>query len=123
MKQMIALILLSCLGLGACGHSGAHYRPIVDGPRSPAYEADLKACQALARERGYFNDDVKSEALLGAGIGTVVGAFSDGFEGAAVGAALGGAAGAGERAWWTRYERSTIVCECMRGRGHKVVEY
>ena len=110
------------LTLWGCGHSGAHYQPIVDGPKDDTYFSDLKACQALAQEKSYLNDDVKSEAILGTAVGAVIGGLSDDWEGAAVGAVAGGLITGGGKAWETRYDRSAIVCECMRQRGHRVVE-
>jgi len=107
--------------LSGCGSTAAQYQPLVDGPRNQQYSNDLSACSQLAEQRKYINDDVKSEALLGAGIGAVVGGLEDGSSGLLAGALVGGATGAGGRAWDTREERKQIVISCMRGRGHKVV--
>lgn len=117
-----AILFLTTILLWGCGHTAARYRPIVDGPMDQKYSADLADCQALAEKRSYMNDDVKTKALLGSGIGGVTGVLSDGLEGAIVGAAAGAAIGAGSQAWVTRDERRNIVCECMRLRGHRVVE-
>jgi len=107
--------------LTGCGSTASAYQPLVDGPKDEHYSQDLAACAELAEKRSYLNDDVKSEALLGAGVGAVVGALEDGGSGALAGAVVGSATGAGGRAWETREERKQIVVECMRGRGHKVV--
>lgn len=107
--------------LSGCGSISAQYQPVVDGPRNSHYASDLSACSQVAEQREYLNDDVKSEALLGAGIGAVVGGLEDGGSGLVAGALIGGTAGAGGRAWDTREERKQIVVTCMRGRGHKVV--
>lgn len=114
------MLLFSALG---CGHTGADIQPLVDGPKKPSWTSDLSDCQDLARQKSYINDDVKSDALIGGTIGLVAGALSDGLEGAAVGAAAGGLIAGGGKAWETREQRSAIVCECMRQRGHRVVEY
>ncbi|MCV6589535.1 MAG: hypothetical protein OIF57_10960 [Marinobacterium sp.] len=107
--------------LTGCGSTAAQYQPIVDGPKDALYNSDLAACSELAEQREYLNDDVKSEALLGAGIGALAGLADDGGSGAVAGALVGSAAAAGGRAWETRDERKAIVVACMRGRGHKVV--
>ncbi|MBI9088785.1 MAG: hypothetical protein JEZ12_06185 [Desulfobacterium sp.] len=117
-----AILFLTTILLWGCGHTAARYRPIVDGPMEQTYSADLAECQALAEKRSYLNDDVKTSALMGSGIGAVTGALSDGLEGGVVGAAAGVVLGASTRAWETRDERKSIVCKCMELRGHKVVE-
>ena len=117
----ISALLCCCALVSACGSTSAQYQPIVDGPRDDVYTQDLAACGGLAEQREYLNDDVKSEALLGAGVGAVIGGLEDGFEGALGAGLLTAAIGAGGRAWETREERKGIVIECMRQRGHRVV--
>jgi hypothetical protein len=121
LKITIVFLLISSFIYG-CGASAARYQPIVDGPKDQLYYSDLKECQSLAEQRSYLNDDVKTNALLGTGMGALAGALSNDWEGALVGAGLGAVAGAGSRAWETRDERRNIVCKCMAQRGHKVVE-
>ncbi len=113
--------LLAVMIISGCGYSAARYRPIVDGATSKAYETDLQACQQLATQRSYLNDDVKTHALLGGAVGALLGGISEGVEGAIGGAALGGTLSGAGRAWETREERKHIVIECMRQRGHRVV--
>ncbi len=115
------LPVLTAVLISGCGYSAAKYRPIVDGSENSAYEADLAACQQLATQRSYVNDDVKTNALLGVAAGALLGGLSEGVEGAIGGAALGGTLGGAGRAWETREERKHIVIECMRQRGHRVV--
>ena len=123
MKHLVstAIILVTALVISGCANTAAGYRPLVDGMRAKNFERDLFACQELATERSYLNDDVKSEALLGSGIGTLIGAAGEGLDGAIVGAIVGGVAGTVGRAWETREDRKNIVIECMKQRGHKVV--
>jgi len=104
-----------------CGSTASSYEPIVDGPTGQRYHDDLAACSSLSEQKSYTNDDVKSEGLMGAGVGALIGALEDGVGGAVAGAAVGGAAGAGGKAWDTREEKKQIVIQCMRGRGHNVV--
>ena len=114
------------IGIGAlltgCANTGAAYQPILDGPQTAAYQNDLVECQALAREHSLMNQNTKSDALVGALIGGALGALDDGGIGNAIGgAAVGGAAGAASGAYEARDERSQIVVNCLRGRGHRVV--
>ena len=111
-------LLLLPLGLAACANTGANYTPIVDGPKNSAFYADLSACQTLATERGYLNDDTKGDALLGAALGALVGAVDGDVLGGAV---VGGAAGTAAGAYKAKDERKSIVVSCMQNRGHQVV--
>ncbi|MGI9509963.1 MAG: glycine zipper family protein [Geminicoccaceae bacterium] len=113
-------ILAIAGGLSACSNSAARYQPIVDGPRDARYAGDLKECQQVATERSYVNGDVRSNALVGAGVGTLLGAESLG--GALVGGLLGTAIVGGWTAWDARGERKDIVVNCMRNRDHPVVD-
>jgi len=105
--------------LAACANSGANYQPILDGAPTPAYRADLGACQALAANQTQFDQDTMAATVLGAGAGAVLGQADSGdaMGGAVAGALAGGigsAVDASER-------RESIVIECLRGRGHRVV--
>ena len=109
---------------GACAGGGADYAPVVDGPRSVAYQADLQACQALARERALMNADTRTDMAIGAGIGALAGLADDdvtdtegALAGALVGATVGGISGALE----TRDERRQMVVDCLRLRGHRAI--
>ncbi len=109
------------LGLAACGNTGADYQPILDGTPNAYYSADLAACQQVAEQRSYLNDNVKSEAALGAGLGALVGAADEGVEGAIAGAVVGGLLGGASRSWETMEDRQQVVTACMQGRDHPVV--
>lgn len=118
MKYLIALPVV--LGVAACTDRGAHYQPILDGSNTPAFQADLAACQSLASNQNQFDRKTIGATVLGAGAGAVLGKVDDDGDalgGAIVGALAGGAAGAlnaSER-------REAIIVECLRGRGHRVV--
>jgi hypothetical protein len=107
--------------LCACANTGAGYTPIVDGPKNVIYTQDLADCRTLAKQRSYTNGDVKSDALLGAGIGAVAVGVDEGVEGAIGGLILGGLIGGSGRAWETQGERKEVVVECLKLRGHRVV--
>ena len=104
----------AALAIGGCFATGAKHRPIVDGSDPQKYEADLAACQEVARQRSYLNPDVQMRAAIGGAVGAVV----NGVEGAVAGAAVGG----GTAAVDTVRQRKAIVINCMEGRGHRVVE-
>ncbi|WP_425037861.1 glycine zipper family protein [Primorskyibacter sp. S187A] len=114
MHPLAGLVLLT-----ACADGGAHHHPILDGTPTPAYEADLAACQALARDQSQLDHETMGATLLGAGAGAALGEAErgDALGGAVAGALAGGLASTGD----VRERRSSIVVECLRGRGHRVV--
>lgn len=113
------IVLPAVLAVAACAESGAKYQPILDGQSTPRFQSDLAACQALARDQKQFDQETLGAAVLGAGAGAVLGEVddNDALGGAIVGALAGGAAGAVNAS----ERRESIVVECLRGRGHKVV--
>lgn len=119
MKPTLHIALLPAL-LAACAESGANYTPILDGTPSAAYESDLAACQAIARNQKQFDQETAGAVVLGAGAGALLGAAdeeSDAAGGAIAGAAVGGIAGAVNAS----ERRQAIVIDCLKGRGHPVV--
>lgn len=120
MKRFLSGYLAAGALLAGCADSGANYTPIMDGTPTAAFQSDLSACQALARDQKQFDRDTMAAALMGAGAGAVLGELDDDGDalgGAVVGAVAGGAASAVEAA----DRREAIVVECLRGRGHAVV--
>lgn len=104
----------------ACADSGANYQPILDGPVTPAFQADLAACQTLARNQSQFDQETVAASVLGAGAGALLGEAdesADALGGAVAGALAGGAASAVN----VSERREAIVVACLRGRGHRVV--
>lgn len=115
-------ILLSAAGVAlvsACTDSGANYQPILDGAPTPAYQADLMACQELARTQSQFDQETRGATVMGAAAGAALGEVDSGdaVGGAIAGALAGGVAGSVN----AREQREAIVIECLRGRGHRVV--
>lgn len=101
--------------------TGANHRPIVDGHNLPNYEQDVAECQALARQRGYMNDETQADAAIGAVIGALAGSGGD--RGDILGGAIvGGVVGASSGALDARTERKNIVIQCMEKRGYRTVE-
>lgn len=107
--------------LAACADSGANYQPILDGALSETYQADLAACQALARNQNQFDQERVAAMVLGAGAGAgaILGEADSGDElgGAVAGALAGGVASSVD----VDERREAIVIECLQGRGHRVV--
>lgn len=105
--------------LAACAESGANYIPILDGAPMATYQADLAACQALARNQNQFNQERIAATVLGAGAGAILGEADsdDALGGAVAGALAGGVASTVD----VKDRRESIVIECLRGRGHRVV--
>jgi uncharacterized protein YcfJ len=119
-KHLLALPLL--LALAACQNSGADTRPLVDGPMGPKYEADLAACQNLARQKSYTDEDTAINTGVGAGLGAIIGGVTGDWAGAGIGAGVGAAGGLGKSAIDKQNARGNIVKKCMAGRGHNVVD-
>lgn len=119
MKTKLMMPASALILVGACADSGANYQPILDGAPTPAYLADLNACQSLARNQNQFDQDTMGAAVLGAGAGAVLGEVDSGdaLGGAVAGALAGGIASAVD----VSERREAIVVECLRGRGHRVV--
>ena len=117
-----SFLILTVFCLAGCGATASKYEPIVDGPVNADYSQDLLACQTLSESRRYDNDDVKSEAAVGAAVGALFGAIEgDSLGEALIGSVLSGALFAGDRAWETRDEKKEIIISCMSQRGHRVV--
>jgi len=110
--------------LSACATGGAAHQPIIDGPQGALYQQDLSECRSYAERRGYDNSDVRTQALVGAGIGGLLGLANayhpdegDFFTGAIIGGLFGG----GSEALETRGQRRDILLNCLAGRGHRVL--
>lgn len=94
-------------------------RPIVD-PKdldTAIYEADLAECSTLGREAEVAGGVVRG-AVFGAAVGATFGAV---FGDAATGAELGAITGASDSALGNELGRQSVIKECMRGRGYRVL--
>ena len=111
--KIIAILSLSVL-------SCAGNAPVIDtkGIDMSNYKVELSECTQYAEQIS-----MGEEAAIGAGLGAafawavsaVAGGDTD--TSAAVGAVTGGAAGMGDAA----QEKSTIIKNCLRGRGYRVL--
>ena len=119
MKTQLTISAATLVLLAACADSGANYTPILDGEPTPAYQQDLAACQALARNQRQFDQETIGATVLGAGAGAALGEWDSGdaLGGAVAGALAGGVASAVD----VSERREAIVVACLRGRGHRVV--
>ena len=120
----LPVMLVLGLAVAGCANTGAKYEPISDGPKAAGYAGDLSDCQNLATERSYVNGDMKTDAVIGAGIGAIAGLADDDVsdtEGLIAGAIVGAVAGGAATMPETQEQRRQIVIECMQGRGHPVV--
>jgi uncharacterized protein YcfJ len=117
--KLIAPLCLTAL-LGACAGLGTDVDPILDGPPNARFQADLADCRSLARNQSQLDQETMAAAAIGAGVGGVLGKLDkegDALSGAMVGALAGAAAGVSEAS----DTRESIVLNCLRGRGHAVV--
>ncbi|WP_411975427.1 glycine zipper family protein [Sulfitobacter faviae] len=117
--MMIAPLCLTGL-LGACADMGTNVDPLLDDAPNAQFQSDLSDCRRLARNQKQLDHETMASAAIGAGIGGALGeADNDGdaLGGAVAGALAGAAMGASEAS----EARETIVLNCLRGRGHAVV--
>lgn len=110
-----AIAVTLCLLSGCAGTP----RPIVDtkGTDMDQYQVDLAECEAYADQVDVAGGMVRS-AAAGAVIGAAMGAITGDVGPAAGFGAIGGGAGAGlEEA----RNKQSVVKECLRGRGYRVL--
>ena len=120
MKPILMTPLALTILLGACANSGADVDPILDGAPKAHFQSDLAACRDLARNQPQLKHETMAAAAIGAGIGGVLGKVDDegdALEGAVFGALAGAASGVSDAS----ETRKAIVLNCLRGRGHAVV--
>ena len=111
-----ALVLFLLLGVGCAGKS----KPVIDpaGVDMTSYEKDLAECEQVALQ---VEQKAGEQGLGGALVVGAIGAVLGGSDGAKKGAGVGLIGGAAEGAGDTNRERSTVVKNCLRNRGYKVL--
>lgn len=120
MKPLLITPLILTSLLGACAQMGTDVSPVLDGAPNAQFQSDLAECRAIARNQSQLDHETMAAAVIGAGIGGILGEADD--EGDALGGALAGAlAGAAMGVSEASETRETIVLNCLRGRGHAVL--
>lgn len=116
------LFTVSCITfVSLLGCAGADVRPLVDmkGVNQPAYESDLKDCQAYAKDQSGMGETAAKGAGAGAVVGGLLGLVTGGnktgiVQAAGASAVIGGAF-SGNQA------QEAVVKRCLSGRGYKVL--
>ncbi|MBK0327385.1 glycine zipper family protein [Rhodobacteraceae bacterium F11138] len=120
LKPIAALPLIALVA--ACANSGANYTPVIDGPVSANYNADLASCQSLAASQPAFDGSSAGAAAAGAGLGAASSViWNDNSDNLGEAAAIGAVAGLTSNAIKKNQNKESIVKNCMRNRGYNVV--
>jgi hypothetical protein len=122
-------ILALALLLGGCVNQNT-WKPSVDpyaDPNAANLSRDEADCRRIARESsGSTAGKTAKGTGIGAGVGAAAGAIFGAIAGspglgAAAGAAVGGLGGGGYEAIESSKDFKTVFSNCMRGRGHTVL--
>ena len=126
-KTSLLLPLILAMSLSACASSGVNHTPIIDGPKTAQYEADLNECRTLVKQGGLVDDDAKTGIAVGAAFGALSGASNRRYSrrrsgnnvlaSAIVGALIGGVAGT----YNGHKKEEYVLLNCMAGRGYRVL--
>lgn len=124
------VILVCALILAGCVNQNT-WRPAVDpyaDPNAATLSRDEADCRRIARESaGSSAGETAKGTAIGAGLGAAAGAIFGAIAGspglgAAAGAAAGGLGGGGYEAIESSRGFKTVFKNCMRGRGHTVLD-
>ncbi|MEX0284092.1 MAG: glycine zipper family protein [Paracoccaceae bacterium] len=110
---------LFATALAACGEPPVQRALVVDGTRTPTFEADRQHCSKLAMS--YDGKTARDEALTGAAIGGLLGLATGSTDSALIGAGLGGAIGGVEGNATLNDTQRDLLVRCMQNRGHNVL--
>jgi uncharacterized membrane protein len=128
LRWLAALVLCCALGIGCASRSS--WTPTVDtygDNRAQYLTQDMEDCRALAQRAagGAVEQTAKGAAIggaIGAAAGAVIGAIVGApGQGAAIGATLGGVGGGTRRAADSDADFRRAYSNCLRERGHRVV--
>jgi uncharacterized protein YcfJ len=129
MGKALLLLVLS-LGVVGCVNQNT-WRPTVDpynDPNSATLSRDEADCRRIAHDSsGNVAGETAKGTAIGAGVGAAAGAIIGAIAGvpgtgAAIGAAAGGTAGGGYKAVESSDQFKTVFKNCMRERGHNVLD-
>ena len=121
MIRSIAAIALSLLLTGCASTAGQDLALDTKGVDMSNYQNDLQECQQIAEQQSIAKEaasDALASAVVGAAIGVAVGDSSDWATGGAKWGAIQGAADGVESGFEKKH---TILKNCLRGRGYKVL--
>jgi|688.fasta_scaffold35268_16 outer membrane lipoprotein SlyB len=126
---LITAIVAAVTTLSGCA-SVTNYRPVVDtygDPRAAFLSQDSYECEQLASENSGAAKGAATDGLAGALLGGAAGAVGGAFlgnpgMGAAVGASAGALGGVAKGAIEGDETYKRIYRNCMRGRGHRVLD-
>lgn len=120
-SKVLAAVPLICL-LAACENSGSNYTPVIDGAVGPNYSNDLAYCQALASQQGTFSNNTAATAATGAvAAGGTTAVLNNKGTNVRDAALVGAVAGVAVGALQQQQNKESIIKNCMRGRGYRVV--
>lgn len=128
MLKRVSVVLATVATLSACAtYTG--WTPVVDTYNDPnAYrlQQDMADCKMLAQQAGSVGTEsakgVVAGGLLGAAAGAAIGAVAGNpGGGAAIGAAAGGIGGGANQGVDADYQYKRAYINCLRDRGHRVV--
>jgi outer membrane lipoprotein SlyB len=119
MKRINLIIgLAGIILIGGCAANSS--KPVIDpaGVDMVQYDTDVAECEQIATQvETKAGEGAAEGALVGGLIGAIVGGSDSVVEGVAVGAVAGGASGSAK----TQKEKSTVVKNCLRNRGYKIL--
>lgn len=118
MSMPFKAAVLACAGLSLTGCAPKPYEPIVDGPKSLAFNSDLSQCRAISEQK---QTDGSGAAIGAVYYGALAGLFGGSTGDVVASIAVGAAAGAAVESSEVRSQQDAIVFRCMRGRGHNVI--
>lgn len=128
MIKNIGAVVFCCSVLAACATPATNYTPLVDynnAPEGRTFHTDLQDCREIAQQVSVNNNaagGAVAGALFGAVIGGIIGhATGDTGAGAAYGAALSGTSGAATGAGTAIARQTSVINNCMTGRGWSVL--
>lgn len=131
MKYMLdkVAITLTVAVISGCAQTSG-YRPVIDpyaDPRPAFLQQDVAQCEQIAKENASVGKDTLIQggtgALIGGATGAAMGAiFGNPAVGAAAGGAIGGIGGAAKGGFQADETYKRIFRNCMRGRGHQVLD-
>ena len=127
--KLTVFALVAAVVFSGCA-SQTGWRPTVDpygDPNAANIERDMMDCRYLAKQAaGNMAQETGKGALVGGALGAAAGAalgaaVGNAGQGAALGAAAGGIGGGARQGFGSEAQYKQSYVNCMRNRGHKVI--